>query len=296
MPTRNRAATLERALECALATDVETILVVDNASTDATPALLFGQARVVALRQRQNIGCAGALAVGFRWALEQGFSAVWVLDDDLYVYRDALTRLQGCADLALPQLILGRLDWSRREGNPPRDSLPLPEGGPLVGGLVTRAAIEQIGVPLGRFRNGHEDTEYILRAQRASVLVVRRPVPVGQHPEPRYTRVVQGHRAYLRETNPLARLGTATRNALWTYLYYGDIAAWILAVKRDVLGVIFLAEALYPERPWHARWYVSVAMVSALYCYMTGSLLGPSSERSARRRRLRVRDGRRSAV
>lgn len=298
MPTRNRAATLRRALECALASDVKTILVVDNASTDATPALLLGHARVVALRQEQNIGCAGALAVGFWWALEQDFSAVWVLDDDLYVYRDALARLQAGADLALPQLILGCLDWSRRAGNPPRDSLPLPKGGPLVGGLVTRAAIQRIGAPLGRFRNGHEDTEYVLRAQRASVPVVRRPFPVGQHPEPRYTPVVQRHRTYLRETNPLPRLGTATRNALWTYLYYGDIAAWGLAVKRDVLGVIFLAEVLYPERPWYARWCVCAAMVAALYCFVTGSLRDAPSEGGAGRVgvRPRIRDGGRRTV
>jgi len=57
------------------------VLVVDDGSSDNTSVLAEGAGASV-LRQAPNQGKGAALKAGFRWALEQGYSAVVTLDAD----------------------------------------------------------------------------------------------------------------------------------------------------------------------------------------------------------------------
>lgn len=71
---------------------VDGILVVDNASTDATLVRTSLQDAKV-LRERENVGTSGAIATGMRYALEQNYDWIWVLDADSFVEPDALEKL-----------------------------------------------------------------------------------------------------------------------------------------------------------------------------------------------------------
>ncbi|HUP91360.1 MAG TPA: glycosyltransferase [Solimonas sp.] len=87
LPTFNRAATLQRAIDSVLVQsfrDFE-LIVVDDASTDATPALLgsIGDARLRVLRLPHNRGAAGARNQGIRaasggWVAFQDSDDVWL--------------------------------------------------------------------------------------------------------------------------------------------------------------------------------------------------------------------------
>lgn len=70
-----------------------TVLVVDNASTDNTEEIIKRLQFVIHKRLPENVGGAGGFNVGLRFAMEEDYSYVWLLDDDTEVDRDALTKL-----------------------------------------------------------------------------------------------------------------------------------------------------------------------------------------------------------
>ena len=103
--TFNRSAKLMRVLDALEAQTVtpDSILVVDNASTDDTRALVEARARRNAairyLGLPRNVGGAGGFHEGMKAAYAQGANYLWVSDDDAY------------ANLLLPKLIAeARLD------------------------------------------------------------------------------------------------------------------------------------------------------------------------------------------
>lgn len=86
--TWNRLAQLQTTLPRLLAEPVDRVVVVDNASTDATAAWLAAQTdlRLTVLRLAENLGGAGGFEAGLRAATETGNgpSADWIvlMDDD----------------------------------------------------------------------------------------------------------------------------------------------------------------------------------------------------------------------
>ncbi len=96
--TYNRLDTLRRCL-AALAVQqpaAPDILVVDNHSSDGTAAFLAEQAAAGRLRYRDtgaNIGGAGGFNIGIGWAVEAGYTHLWVMDDDCIPQPDALAAL-----------------------------------------------------------------------------------------------------------------------------------------------------------------------------------------------------------
>jgi len=67
------------------------ILVINNASTDGTVEML-NQRRIHFVTQ-ENVGSAGGWHRGIRYALEHGFDAVWLMDDDGFPDKHALEKL-----------------------------------------------------------------------------------------------------------------------------------------------------------------------------------------------------------
>lgn len=68
------------------------ILVINNACTDGTVAML--EKRSVAFVTQENVGSAGGWHRGIQHALEHGFDAVWLMDDDGFPDAGALAALQ----------------------------------------------------------------------------------------------------------------------------------------------------------------------------------------------------------
>lgn len=96
--TYNRRALLEKCLEHLLEQSVCCdVLLVDNASTDDTPewAQAFAAAHesVHYRNTGANLGGAGGFNFGMRWAVEAGYSHVWIMDDDTLPEKNALEML-----------------------------------------------------------------------------------------------------------------------------------------------------------------------------------------------------------
>jgi rhamnosyltransferase len=71
---------------------VDEILLVDNGSADGTldrPAVKY----VTVLRHRENLGASGAVASGFRYAIEHGYDWIWTFDADSAPEPNALESL-----------------------------------------------------------------------------------------------------------------------------------------------------------------------------------------------------------
>jgi glycosyltransferase involved in cell wall biosynthesis len=94
--TFNDADVIEQALD-ALQRQTrppDAIVIVDNASTDATLDRTFPKG-VTVVRNLTNLGSSGAVGVGFTHAMEQEFDWTWILDADSVPEPDALENLLG---------------------------------------------------------------------------------------------------------------------------------------------------------------------------------------------------------
>lgn len=155
------------------------ILVVDNASTDETRAIVraeFPEATVLALVT--NGGGAGGFHHGMKWAYGQGFDWLWLMDDDGRPAPDCLEKLLAHArpDRVLVPLQrdsagrhYGFFLWRRRSIDVTADVVARGEtiGGdfvfPFVGPLIPRRVVERIGLPNAGFFIWFDDHEYALR-------------------------------------------------------------------------------------------------------------------------------------
>ena len=167
---------------------LQEIIVVDNASTDGTSAILAGRyPQVTVLRMKENVGAAGAWARGLSYAaLEKGYDWVWSFDDDSLPAADVLaTLLGGIGSLNGTQAEVGMIapmpvHQETRTRYPPllwRNGFVTPSAkytqNPLwfadliiaSGCLVRRDVIGKIGLPRADFFMDFFDYEYSLRAR-----------------------------------------------------------------------------------------------------------------------------------
>jgi rhamnopyranosyl-N-acetylglucosaminyl-diphospho-decaprenol beta-1,3/1,4-galactofuranosyltransferase len=92
--THNRCELLARCVDYLQAQTYlpEAILVINNASTDGTVALL--ERRGVPFVNQENVGSAGGWHCGIQHAIDHGFDAVWLMDDDGFPEVGALLALK----------------------------------------------------------------------------------------------------------------------------------------------------------------------------------------------------------
>lgn len=92
------------------------ILLVDNLSTDSTPAMVRAEfPTVVVYELGRNLGGAGGFHHGMKRAHEEGFEWLWIMDDDVEPYPEALERLLAHSHLS-DLLHLRRDGMERWEG------------------------------------------------------------------------------------------------------------------------------------------------------------------------------------
>ena len=197
--TYNRAPTLTRTLRSlgAQTAQLDEIIVVDNASSDETPAMVarnFPSVRLV--RLAENTGAAGGFAVGIRDAVASGHDWVWVFNDDDVPQPDALTlMLSAVKELPARTGVIacarrsahGELHplgarWERRHvpiarADPADPPVPV-DVVTLSGTLVSAEAVREVGLPKSDYFMMIEDLDYCLRIRRAGwgIYVLPRPL------------------------------------------------------------------------------------------------------------------------
>jgi rhamnopyranosyl-N-acetylglucosaminyl-diphospho-decaprenol beta-1,3/1,4-galactofuranosyltransferase len=186
--TFNRLGLLQRLVErLREVSEVDEVLVVDNASTDGTGEWLAVQGDVVARTLPENRGGAGGFHDGLAWAMERGADLVWLMDDDGLPDPDCLATLLGrreeldfwgpvVVDQDDPDRLVFpiRLPGGTRVVHRMADVSAAADDGvirdvviPFNGVLVTRGLVERIGLPREEFFIWGDDHEYRLRAERA---------------------------------------------------------------------------------------------------------------------------------
>jgi len=196
--THNRRELLVECLAALLAQTypLETIVVVDNASTDGTPELLHERGLLVRdevrlLRLGENRGGAGGFAAAVDATRAEDCDWIWLMDDDSEPRPDALERLLGAppaaqaATVALcPKVVYatGGIDANQR-GHFHRRLRPLPAGEyrdghhpslgflSFVGALVRTSAAWAADLPRADFFVWGDDVEYSFRLRRLPWIV-----------------------------------------------------------------------------------------------------------------------------
>lgn len=181
--TYNRKAMLQECISKLLKqTDECDVLIIDNDSTDGTydaiSQLIDGQ-RIRYYNTGKNIGGAGGFNFGLKKAYEAGYDYFWLMDDDTYPDKDALSELlKADAQLNHEYGFLSSLaywkDGSPCKMNIQRTSLSKKITGTEKGNtkiimatfvsfFLKRETIEQYGLPISEFFIWSDDLEYSRR-------------------------------------------------------------------------------------------------------------------------------------
>lgn len=186
----NAAKNLPRQVEALLrqARPLQEIIIVDNASTDGSGAMLADRyPQVTVLRMPENLGAAGAWAAGLSYAaLEKHHDWIWNFDDDSVPGPDSLAKLlEGIGSLNGMQTEIGMIapmpvhqetktyyppllwrdGFVRASENQMRRPLWFADLVIASGSLTRREVVERIGLPRADFFMDFFDYEYSLRAR-----------------------------------------------------------------------------------------------------------------------------------
>jgi len=186
--TRNRSTLLSECLDGLRAQThpLARVIVVDNASTDDTPAVLAARDDVEVVRLEHNSGGAGGYAEAVRRGREAGTDWLWLMDDDAEPRPDALEKLLAAPAAADPGTavlagtvaqpdgeieLLHRGHVGRFMRSLPREAYAGAEHPALgfasfVGFLVRGGVARAIELPRAEFFIGCDDVEYSIRARR----------------------------------------------------------------------------------------------------------------------------------
>ena len=270
--TFQRRDMLRQTLQGLLAQErpVDEIVVIDNATTDGTAAMLDEEFPTVThLRMEQNVGPAGALEVGLGYAHQQGHRWAWTHSDDILARPGALARLLATTEeLADDRLGLlacwfepvpghyfhnGAL-WKYRpvKQHWPEVGSPayLTEIMTFKGTLISLDMVPEIGLPIGDYFLMNEEYEWCLRAihsgRRHYVLPEPLLVPLEDEPPGRYPP----WRGYYQVRNHLAMV--------LDHRSPGELVWFLVVQGKYLLGAVQVGERV-GERirlrllgAWHA--------------------------------------------
>jgi GT2 family glycosyltransferase len=178
--------------------DSQVVVVENHSRPEESDALRSRCTNEIILGQKRNLGFAGGCNVGIRWALQNGFDYVWLLNSDAVVAPESLRELVGAMESDPRIGVVGGVVyyWSDPERIQMAGGFMDPEttrGGMLgqneldegqfrgikdvdyVSGamlLVRSAAISQVGLLDERFFMYYEDTDWGVRMRKGDWRVV----------------------------------------------------------------------------------------------------------------------------
>lgn len=206
--THNRLNQLQRCVASLLSQSIpaDTIIVVDNDSSDGTSEWLSGNPGIVHLKQG-NLGGAGGFHRGIGHAHSRGYRHIWALDDDGYADPHCLQHLMRRVNpdrLYLAPLVLDESDFNTlafaltgRKRLPDTqttgEAIQQSQEGlihdyacPFNGVLLDRKLIDAIGLPDPRFFFWGDERDFTERARRAGHAPSTVVAAHYYHPRDRY--------------------------------------------------------------------------------------------------------------
>lgn len=191
--TFNRFELLKRTISCLRAImELESIVVIDNASTDETCEWLDMQPDLHVIHQ-ENVGGSGGFYTGMRYAYEAGADMIWCMDDDVFPRRDCLKHLlahvkSSDVGILVPRRIMEdevfytefrRFDLShlfKSLGESPLKNLMVSQpmeiaGATFEGILISRETVDRIGFPEKGLFIFYDDTDYCLRTIQSGLKI-----------------------------------------------------------------------------------------------------------------------------
>ena len=161
---------------------VDTILVINNGSTDDTEAWLKEQSDLEFITQK-NVGSSGGFHAGISWAYKNGYSWIWCMDDDGYPKEDALENilavetdtlcLRNCA-------VINKEDkktfvWKTKHYATLSEvdtNVIYGVGHPFNGTMLHRNIVERVGLPNPSLFLWGDESEYFQRITRKNNIPV----------------------------------------------------------------------------------------------------------------------------
>lgn len=243
---------------------VARIVVIDNASTDATSALFAeggefcGDSLIDYRRMASNLGGAGGFNAGLKAAHEVGCDWVWLMDDDCIPYPDTLSELlkgknvasanNGAEPSFMASTVYGPQDEPMNV--PVVDVRPTNNGYPdwyvnafrglvkiesatFVSLLINDKAIEKVGFPIASFFIWGDDTEFTTRLTH-----YYGPAYLVGASKVLHKRTNAKSLNILNENNPqrIGNFHNLYRNKLVVYRYHHGKAASAKAILRNLIS------------------------------------------------------------
>ncbi len=283
--TYNRYELLKECLDSLLnQTFKNDILLVDNASTDGTGERIVEDGYLenkllIYKRLEKNFGGAGGFYFGVKYALDNGYDYVWLMDDDAEPELDALEILVSNLDdtkysAYAPKTLIGTKEnnvisaFGHRGVFDYENCLPAfqkaidlkeyekekseIEMASFVGILIPISSVKRIGLPEENFFIHHDDTEYSLRlVTLGKILMINDSVIY--HKEKRQEEKIQRQFLWFKKNRiRFERLWLkyfGLRNSVFIALKYGKgYKRYFLAIKLyfDLIKDIIL----YDDKKW----------------------------------------------
>jgi len=168
----------------------DSVVVVDNASDDATADLLAREADLDVVTMAVNTGGAGGFAAGIDRALRHDSGWLWLMDDDTVPTEEALAQLLAtgaryvAAGAAPASVLASRVVWTDGRDHPMNTPRPKPllgrhearraaaagavaiRSASFVSILIDTAVVRERGLPLADYFLWNDDFEYSTRLLR----------------------------------------------------------------------------------------------------------------------------------
>jgi rhamnopyranosyl-N-acetylglucosaminyl-diphospho-decaprenol beta-1,3/1,4-galactofuranosyltransferase len=257
--TWNRRDLLLEALAavCTQSRPPDTVIVIDNASTDGTSAAVRSSFPGVQLaRLGINYGGAGGFAYGMALALADGADLIWIMDDDTVPAPGALLALLAARDGypgRPPALVASRVQWTDGRAHPMNTPRPKPfataaerraaaaagcipiRSASFVSILVEAAECRERGLPQADFFLWNDDFEFTIRLLRGRAGLLC-PASVVTHKTATFgdTEADPGDRFFYEVRNKIWTLRTSSLALPERMLYAGStLRRWVRTYARS---------------------------------------------------------------
>jgi rhamnopyranosyl-N-acetylglucosaminyl-diphospho-decaprenol beta-1,3/1,4-galactofuranosyltransferase len=215
---------------------LDTILVINNGSTDGTEAWLKSQSDLQYFTQ-PNTGGAGGFSTAIQIGYRQGYEFIWCMDDDGTPREDALENLLKAQPTELTLMNCAVIDNQDRKsfvwntgGYKTIDEVPgnIIEGigHPFNGTFINRRIIERVGVPKAQFFLWGDETEYYYRiVKKNNIPVCTVANSIHYHPATAFSLkkdwdYASGWKMYYYVRNRFHIHQTKCGNKLMAFLHY----------------------------------------------------------------------------